>query len=69
MVGRKEFLRAANPVALRGEVSGSLGARSEEGSTRDLKQNPEVPPLLRSAGGLNGRGNAAFHYLRRIKAV
>ena len=51
MVGRKEFLRAANPVALRGEVSGSLGARSEEGSTRVLRQNPEVPALA-SLGGM-----------------
>ena len=63
MVGRKEFLRPANPVALCGEVSGSLGARSEEGSTRDLKQNPEVPPLLRSAGVLLGMRDGALFVL------
>ena len=43
MAGRKEFLRAANPVALCGEVSGS-SSPPEGGSTLDSKQSPKVFP-------------------------
>ena len=49
MVGRKQFLRAANPVALCGEVSGS-SSRLGRGFYAGFEAEPRGPALA-SLGG------------------